>query len=256
VVRVNEAPFDVTPYLVRGVGSVGGAMIVGVVVPFLMFFMLVRKEHIYWWASTTFGKKTDIAQFAEKVSGMVGAFVTGNVIVGSIMAALMVPILLSIKLDGAVELGIISGFLNLVPYVGAVLACLPVLVAATLQFSHAEPFVVIVLATVLLHVISANVLIPRLIGSRVNLDPVAAIAGMLFWTWLWGPFGLLLAVPLTAFVRLVADCHPALAPVSNLLAKNPRPTSGWARAREMTFGRAIPYIRERFRAGPKGTHHT
>ena len=49
---------------------------------------------------------------------------------------------------------------------------------------------------------------------------MAATVGMLFWSWPWGAIGLLLAVPLTAFVKLVADCHPALLPISNLLGGN------------------------------------
>jgi predicted PurR-regulated permease PerM len=60
------------------------------------------------------------------------------------------------------------------------------------------------------------------------LGPVAATVGMLFWSWLWGATGLLQAVPLTAFVKLVADCHPVLLPISNLLAERPRAIPQWA----------------------------
>jgi hypothetical protein len=94
------------------------------------------------------------------------------------------------------------------------------------------------------------VLIPKFIGSRVNIGPVAATVGMLFWSWVWGGVGLLLAIPLTAFVKLVADCHPALAPVANLLAETPRPMPRWAEAGQ-TVARAIPLLRERFRVRQK-----
>ena len=52
---------------------------------------------------------------------------------------------------------------------------------------------------------------------------MAATVGILFWGWLWGVMGLLLAVPLTAFVKLVADLHPCLCHVSNMLALTPGP---------------------------------
>jgi len=110
----------------------------------------------------------------------------------------------------------------------------------------------IIAATVAtLHLVSANLLIPKLIGSRVNIGPVAATVGMLFWSWLWGGIGLLLAVPLTAFVKLVADCHPALLPISNLLAERPRTVPRWAKASGETVTRAIPFLRSRFPVGQK-----
>jgi hypothetical protein len=63
------------------------------------------------------------------------------------------------------------------------------------------------------------VLILKLIGSRVNIGPVAARVGMLFWSWLWGGIGLLPVAPLTAFVKLVADCHAALLPIPDSISR-------------------------------------
>jgi hypothetical protein len=68
---------------------------------------------------------------------------------------------------------------------------------------------------------------------------------MLFWGWLWGVMGLLLAVPLTAFVKLIADLHPSLTHVSNMLALEPRAVPRWVQYSETAFGRAIPYLRGR-----------
>jgi hypothetical protein len=57
--------------------------------------------------------------------------------------------------------------------------------------------------------------------------------------------GLLLAVPLTAFVKLVADCHPSLIHISNLLAETPRPIPDWLNTGQATVARAIPFLRKR-----------
>src|SRR6266404_436792 len=213
-------------YLARGVGSVAGAIVIAAVVPFLMFLCLCVR--------TTFTR----------------GFAGGNFVVGSAMAAVTVAVLLAIGMQGAVALGIASGFLNLIPFLGLVLACVVPLLAATLQFSSAGPFVIIALTVALLHLISNNLLIPKFIGSRVNIGPVAATVGMLFWSWVWGGVGLLLAIPLTAFVKLVAECHPALTPVANLLAEKPRPMPRWAEAGQ-AVARAIPLLRERFRVRNK-----
>jgi len=61
--------------------------------------------------------------------------------------------------------------------------------------------------------------------------------GILFWGWLWGVMGLLRAVPLTAFIKLVADLHPSLCHLSNMLALTPRPTPHWVRYGETALER-------------------
>ncbi len=112
-VRVSEPP-RWPSYLARGVGSVAGAIVIAAVVPFLMFLCLCVR--------TTFTR----------------GFAGGNFVVGSAMAAVTVAVLLAIGMQGAVALGIASGFLNLIPFLGIVLASIVPLLAATLQFSSAR----------------------------------------------------------------------------------------------------------------------
>jgi predicted PurR-regulated permease PerM len=98
--------------------------------------------------------------------------------------------------------------LNIIPFLGAVLAAVVPMAAAILQFSPLPVIGAIGVVVVALHIVVANFLVPRFIGSRINVGPVAAIAGILFWGWLWGTMGVLLAVPLTGAVKLIADSHP------------------------------------------------
>jgi predicted PurR-regulated permease PerM len=247
--RVQEVRMSETPawpsYLIRGVGSAWGAVIIGGIVPFLMFFMLVRKSHLYNWLANAFGEKMDVPKFTARLAKMVRGFALGNLVIGAIMATITVAVLYELKLQGAVPLGIASGVLNLIPFVGALLAATLPLLAATLQFDSAGPYFVILLTVIALHIISANILVPKFIGSRVNIGPVAATMGMLFWGWMWGVMGILLAVPLTAFVKLVADCHPSLIHISNLLAETSRPVPNWAQVGQARVAQAIPFLRKR-----------
>ncbi len=250
VVRVDEHPAWPS-YLIRGVGSVWGAIIVGGIVPFLMFFMLVRKSHLYGWLAHTFGESVDVAQFTTLLTQMVRGFVVGNLIIGAIMAAVTVGVLYALKVPGALPLGIASGFLNLVPFLGAILAAGLPLFASILEFDSPAPFIIICVAAIALHIISANLLVPRFIGSRVNIGPVAATMGMLFWGWLWGIMGVVLAVPLTAFVKLVADCHPSLIHISTLLAEKPREVPHWAQVSSDRVARAMPFFIRHLRTDGK-----
>jgi predicted PurR-regulated permease PerM len=246
-VKIKEPP-SWPSYIIRGVGPMWGAIIIIGVVPFLMFFNLIRKDQMNQRLTNTFGTTIDVPQFVGRVTQMVRGFAVGNLIIGSAMAAVTVIVLLALKIQGAVVLGIVSGFLNLIPFLGVILAVLVPSAAALVQFNTAGSFAIILLTVVSLHIISANFLIPRIIGSRVNVGPVAATAGILFWGWLWGLMGILLAVPLTAFVKLVADSHPSLIHISNLLAESPRPVSTWIRSGRETMYRRVPYFRKRFPA--------
>jgi predicted PurR-regulated permease PerM len=243
-VRLQESP-TWPDYMVRGVGSVWGALIIAGVVPFLTFFMLCTKDQMAIRMDGLLGSRPDAARFVTKLNQMIHGFVAGNLIVGSVMAVATTLVLWGLGVKGAIPLGIASGILNLLPFLGLIAALALPLAAALLQFSTPGPYIVIALTILFLHVVSANVLIPKFIANRVNIGPVAATVGILFWGWLWGVMGLLLAVPLTAFIKLVADLHPSLCHLSNMLALTPRPTPRWVRYGETALERAIPYLRPR-----------
>jgi predicted PurR-regulated permease PerM len=241
-VRLQESP-TWPAYLVRGVGSVWGALIIAGVVPFLTFFMLCTKDQMAIRMDGLFSSRIDAARFITNLNQMIRGFVAGNFIVGSVMAVATTLMLLAIGMKGAIPLGIASGLLNLLPFLGLIASLALPLAAAVLQFNTPGPYIVITLTILLLHVVSANFFIPKFIATRVSIGPVAATVGILFWGWLWGVMGLLLAVPLTALVKLAADLHPSLCHLSNMLALTPRRTPRWVRYSETALERAMPYLR-------------
>jgi predicted PurR-regulated permease PerM len=251
-VRLQESP-TWPDYLVRGVGSVWGALIIAGVVPFLTFFMLCTKDQMVIRLNALFSSRIDTARFITNLNQMIRGFVAGNLIVGSVMAVATTLMLWGIGMKGAIPLGIASGLLNLLPFLGLIFSLALPLAAALLQFNTPGPYVIIILTILFLHVVSANLLIPKFIATRVSIGPVAATVGILFWGWLWGVMGLLLAVPLTAFVKLIADMHPSLCHLSNMLALTPRPTPRWVRYGETAVERAIPYLRGRPGMKPGGS---
>ncbi|HMD43331.1 MAG TPA: AI-2E family transporter [Candidatus Acidoferrum sp.] len=214
-------------YLIQGVGSASSILISIGVLPFMVFFLLVGKERTYNTFQCWLGERIAVAQFSHRLTTMVRGFTIGNLVVGGVMSAATVGVLLAVHLPGAVPIGILSGFLNLIPFLGLILASLLPVAAGLLEFSTVGPFAAILATIVTLHVISSSFLIPKLIGSRVNIGPVTATLGVLFWGWLWGAMGLFLAIPLTAFVKLILDCYPGMIHLSNLMSETPRPVRSW-----------------------------
>ena len=229
--RIEEVTIKQSPtwptYLMQGVGSASSMLISIGVLPFMVFFLLVGKERAYDTFQSWLGERIDVPQFSHRLTTMVRGFTIGNLVVGGIMSAATVGVLLAVHLPGAVAIGILSGFLNLIPFLGLIFASLLPVAAGLLEFSTVGPFVAILATIVTLHVISSSFLIPKIIGSRVNIGPVAATLGVLFWGWLWGAMGLFLAIPLTAFVKLILDCYPRMIYLSNLMSETPRPIRNW-----------------------------
>jgi len=251
-IRLKESP-TWPAYLVRGAGSVWGVLIIAGVVPFLAFFMLCSKNHMAIRMNALFSSRIDTTRFITSLNQMIRGFVAGNLIVGSVMAVATTLMLMGIGVKGAIPLGIASGLLNLLPFLGLIFSLALPLAAALLQFSTPGPYIIITLTILFLHIVSANLLIPKFIATRVSIGPVAATVGILFWGWLWGVMGLLLAVPLTALVKLVADLHPSLCHLSNMLALTPRPIPRWVRYGETIVERTIPYLRGRPGTKPGGS---
>jgi predicted PurR-regulated permease PerM len=107
--------------------------------------------------------------------------------------------------------GVISGFLSLIPYLGVLLAIAAPLFAGIGHIDSAD-VVLIVITVVALHVFSLNVLYPKFLGNRLQLNPLAVTMALLVWGWLWGAIGLVLAIPITAAMKIIFDHVESLKP--------------------------------------------
>ena len=194
--------------------------------------MLINKESLFARFSRLFDGRIDARKFTRDLDRAVRGFVAGNLLVGTIMAAATTLALFILGMRNPVTLGLVLTLLNLIPFLGAAAAGAVAFAAGLLQFATLWPFLVLILTILSLHVIAQNVLIPRMIGSRVSVGPIAIIVGMLFWGWLWGAAGLLLAVPLTVFVKLIVETQPSLVHLSDLLAESHRQQPHWVRLEE------------------------
>jgi predicted PurR-regulated permease PerM len=112
--------------------------------------------------------------------------------------------------------GPLSGFLSLVPYVGLPLALVPPLFAA-LGENTVQTYLLVALAVAMLHLIALNLLYPKIVGSRVHLNPLVVTFSLMLWGFLWDGPGLLLAIPLTAGLKAVCDNVKGLRPVGKFL---------------------------------------
>jgi predicted PurR-regulated permease PerM len=126
-----------------------------------------------------------------------------------------------IGVPNAVLWGALSMALRFVPYLGIwVAAGLPLILSVAIFDSWFQPLLVVALF-VGLEFLSYMVLEPWLYGSRTGVSPIALIVAAAFWTWLWGPIGLLLAIPITVLLVVMGKYIPQLAFLHTLLGDQP-----------------------------------
>jgi predicted PurR-regulated permease PerM len=188
-------------------------------VPFLVYFMLSWRDHLrrnYLHLFHGAGRHA-AGRSWQGIADMARAYVVGNFLLGMFLTIASGIFFWAIKLKYFLLVAPISGFLSLVPYVGMPLSVIPPMVAALPYYSKMAAYLIIAAVVGFLHLLALNLLYPKLVGSRVHLNPLAVTVALMFWGSLWGAIGLVFAIPITAGMKAVFDNVPDWQPLGKLL---------------------------------------
>jgi predicted PurR-regulated permease PerM len=226
--RTANQPSDVrsvTPDILRmlflrGVGSLYAVFLEITFLPFLVFFMLAAKREVWHGTLQLFpvSRRTQVKETLEDLRDVLRDYLAGMSVVTLLVIAMSGAFFWFIGLDYPVLTGIASGLLNMVPYIGAVLAWLPAFVIALAKWKTLAQFAMIAAVLTTVHVLALNLVAPQLVGRRVQLNAVAITIALLFWGWVWGGMGLLLAIPITATLRVICDHTESWKPIGRWLS--------------------------------------
>ncbi len=115
--------------------------------------------------------------------------------------------------------GVVAAVLNFVPYVGAVANIIILTLAALLTFETTGQALVVPAVFFAINMVEGNLITPMIHGNRMRLNMVALFIGLVFWWYLWGIPGAILAVPIMAAIKIMCDHIESLAPVGEFLGK-------------------------------------
>lgn len=219
IIRITES-HTLRDAVVSRLGSVYSFVFAATFIPFLVFFMLAAKRQVWHATMQLFPatQRTQVKQTLADVTHVLRSYVIGTALVGLILVLANWLFFWSIGLDFAFLIALVSGLLNLVPYIGVVLAWVPPFLIGLKQYHAAAPFIGIFAVLLVLHLVAANLLIPALVGWRVRLNALALTVSLLFWGWLWGAMGLILAIPITAVIKVICDHVDSWQPVGRWLS--------------------------------------
>jgi predicted PurR-regulated permease PerM len=214
----SPAGAAISDYIEARLSSFYQILLMASFIPFLVYFMLSWRDHINRSFLQLFhGEARGVAaRSLEGIAEMVRGFVVGNFLLGFLLAVFSSAMFYFIQLPYPFLVGPLSGVLSLVPYVGLPLAMLPPLFAA-LGPNRVPTYVLVVVSVALLHLIAMNLLYPKVVGSRVHLNPLVVTFSLMLWGFLWDAPGLLLAIPLTAGLKAVCDNVKELRPIGKFL---------------------------------------
>ena len=205
-VRIHDEGNVLTQYLLSRLGSFYEILLMISFVPFLVYFMLSWRDHINRSFLQFFEGEDRLvaARSLQGIADMVRAFVVGNFLLGLLLTFASSAAFWMIHLPYPMLVGPLSGFMSLIPYIGLPLAILPPMFVALPNATSFGYFVIVLIVSVF-HLLALNLLYPKIVGSRVHLNPLVVTFSLMLWGFLWDAAGLLLAIPLTAGIKAVCD---------------------------------------------------
>ncbi|MEX2262285.1 MAG: AI-2E family transporter [Bryobacteraceae bacterium] len=205
-VRIHsESPM--LAYFYSRLGSLYQMLLMASFVPFLVYFMLSWRDHIHRSFLQFFESEDRVvaAKSLQGIADMVRGFVVGNFVLGLLLAATSSLAFWKLGLPFPLLVGPLSGFLSLVPYIGLPVAMIPPIFVALAVHSDLSAYLLLGATVTLLHVVALNLFYPKIVGSRVHLNPLVVTVALMLWGFLWNAPGLVLAIPLTAALKAVCD---------------------------------------------------
>ncbi len=126
-------------------------------------------------------------------------------------------VLTTVKTELAMMLAVLTFILNFIPNIGPLIATVAPLPVLFLQYGFDWQMVLVLVALTAVHFIVGNILETRWLGKGMNLDPLVVVASLIFWALVWGVMGALLAVPLTAIIKMILEQHETTQPIARFL---------------------------------------
>jgi predicted PurR-regulated permease PerM len=218
-VRIHEDRNPITDYVYARLGTVYEFLLMASFVPFLVYFMLSWRDHIYKSFLLFFegADQLTAARSLEGVASMARAFVVGNFLIGLLLSAVSWAAFAMLHIPYPFLAGTLSGFLSLVPYVGMPLALLPPVLGALAAGEQGTVIAIAFVLVLVFHLSAMNLLYPKIVGARVHLNPLVVTFSLMFWGFLWDAAGLVLAIPITAGIKAVCDNVAGLRPYGRFL---------------------------------------
>nr|WP_243760226.1 AI-2E family transporter [Aestuariicella hydrocarbonica] len=200
---------NVLTYSVANLPLVAGIFIYVILVPILVFFFLKDSEQILCWITSYLpNRRPMMSQIWHEMNDQVANYVRGKVIEILVVGITSYIAFIMLGLNYALLLGLAVGLSVLIPYIGAAVVTIPVLLIGLFQWGPGTEFYWLFAVYCVIQGLDGNVLVPLLFSEAVNLHPVAIILAVLVFGGLWGFWGVFFAIPLATLFKAILNAWP------------------------------------------------
>ncbi|MFT6311062.1 MAG: putative permease [Porticoccus sp.] len=205
----------VVSFSLENISNIVGLLIYIVLVPILVFFMLMDRDVILTWLSSFLPKKRPMMQkIWTEMNNQVANYARGKAIEIIVVGVVSYIAFLILGLNYAALLALLVGLSVVIPYIGAAVVTIPVLLVGFVQWGWGSEFAYLFFTYMIIQALDGNVLVPLLFSEAVNLHPVAIIIAVLFFGGIWGLWGVFFAIPLATLIKALINAWPAALPAS------------------------------------------
>jgi predicted PurR-regulated permease PerM len=222
-VQVEEPRLTATGLLWSG--SVGAFSAVNqlIMIVFFTYFLLLsdklmRRKFVEL-AGPTLSKKKVTLEIIDDISGQIGRFLMVQIFTSLVVGVATWAALAYIGLRQAALWGLLAGVFNSIPYYGPLIVSGGLAIVAFLQFGNLSMTLLVAGISLAITSLEGWLLTPMLIGKVAAMNRVAVFVGLLFWSWAWGVWGMLLAVPMMMSIKVICDHIDELKPVGRFLGE-------------------------------------
>ncbi|MFT6388571.1 MAG: putative permease [Cellvibrionaceae bacterium] len=180
-----------------------------ILVPLLVFFFLKDGKSMLRWVGTLLPKERPVmSEIWEEMNQQIANYVRGKFIEILLVAATSCIAFVVLDLKYAVLLGLMVGLSVVIPYVGAVVVTIPVILIGYFQWGFGSELAILAVVYLIIQGVDGNILVPVLFSEAVKLHPVAIILSVLVFGGLWGFWGVFFAIPLATLVKAISNAWP------------------------------------------------
>ena len=222
-VQIVEPMFRASDYIWMGGVGLFGFLGQFSVILLLVYFLLVTgdlyKRKLVKIAGPTLSKKRVTVQILDEINQQIESFIKVQLVTSLLVALATGLALWAFGVQNFAMWGLLAGIFNSIPYLGPLLVSGGLAVVAFLQFSDVTKTLYVSGTAMAITSLEGYLLAPMMLGRAARMNPVAVFVGLLFWSWVWGAWGTVLAVPMLMMIKATCDHVEDLQPIGELLGE-------------------------------------
>jgi putative permease len=178
------------------------------------FFFLLYRSLIMKFLESVFlaENKRKVHEIIEQVQYIIRKYIIGLLIEMAIVAAAVSITFTILGVKYAILLGLITGLFNVIPYIGIFSALIISTVITFATATIASKAILVIITLVITHLIDSNVLLPLIVGSKVRINALITVLGVVIGEMIWGIPGMFLSIPVIAVLKIIFDRVESLQP--------------------------------------------